>query len=321
MTSPQALPVLADLLPVGVVGSTIAIEPIVTGQSGAQIYGVRTTRGELVLRVAPQCEVAEHWANELRVLRRAAECGVAPRILHIDEAARATVSVRVAETPLVTVLADPDVRSAVAASMAAQVRTLHALDPAGIEERDPLHYARARFVEQRLRPGFPAWADGLEPILAGIESTLARDPRRVVSHNDLNLGNVMWDGTRAWLIDWGQAGLAHPFYDLAVMALCLQLDDATAHGLLALEQGRQRGELSRSLDLSERETFAAARRLAMLFYGIVNGGLVPDLGILPASPPSVAFCYAERYAGKLSLHDVHGRATFAAALLRAGIAP
>jgi hypothetical protein len=41
---------------------------------------------------------------------------------------------------------------------------------------------------------------------------------------------------------------------------------------------------------------------------------------LPASPPSVAACYAEHYAGRLSLHDVHGRATFAAALLRAGIA-
>jgi len=41
----------------------------------------------------------------------------------------------------------------------------------------------------------------------------------------------------------------------------------------------------------------------------------------PESPPSVAACYAERYGGRLSLHDVHGRATFAASLLRAVIAP
>lgn len=212
-TSTLGLPVIAHLLPEGVVGTTLAIEPIVTGQSGAQIYAVRTSRGELVLRVAPEHQVAEHWANELRVLRRAAACGVAPRVVHVDEAARATVSVRVAGIPLVTALADLDVRNAVAASMAAQVRALHALDPAGIEERDPLDYARARFAEERLRPGFPAWAAGLEPIFAGIEATLARDPRRVVSHNDLNLG---------------------------------------------------------------------------------NGSLVPDLGLLPASPPSVSACYAER---------------------------
>jgi aminoglycoside phosphotransferase (APT) family kinase protein len=319
MTTTLDLPVIARLLPESVVGTTLAIQPIVTGNSGAQVFAVRTTSGELVLRLAPDGEGAEHWANELRVLRRASACGVAPRMVHIDEAARATVSVRVDGIPLVTALADPDVRSAVTASTAAQVRALHALDPVGIEKRDPLDYARALFAEQRLRPRFPTWAAGLEAVFAGVEATLARDPRRVVSHNDLNLGNVMWDGTRAWLIDWGQAGLTHPFYDLAVMALCLQLDDATAHSLLVLEQGQERSQHSRSLDDSERETFAAARRLAMLFYGIVNASLVPDLDILPASPPSVAACYAERYAGRLSLYDVHGRATFAATLLRAGL--
>lgn len=76
MKSTLGLPVIAHLLPEGAVGTTIAIEPILTGQSGAQIYAVRTTRGELVLRVAPEHQVAEHWANELRVLRRAAACGV-----------------------------------------------------------------------------------------------------------------------------------------------------------------------------------------------------------------------------------------------------
>jgi aminoglycoside phosphotransferase (APT) family kinase protein len=319
MSSNLDLSALAHLLPESVVGTTLALEPIIAGNSGAQVYGVRTSGGELVLRLASESEGAEHWANELRVLRRASACGVAPRIVHIDEAARATVSVRVAGIPLVTALADPDVRSAVTASTAALVRALHEVDPAGIEKRDPLDYARARFAEQRLRPGFPAWAAGLGSIFADLEATLARDPRSVVSHNDLNLGNLMWDGTRAWLIDWGQAGLAHPFYDLAVMALCLQLDDATAHSLLA-EQGRERRQHSRSLDDSERETFAAARRLAMLFYGIVNASLVPDLDLLPASPPGVAACYAERYAGRLNLSDVHGRATFASALLRAGTA-
>src|SRR6201990_3624533 len=154
MTSTFGLPMVAHLLPEGIVGTTLAIEPIVTGQSGAQIYGVRTTRDALVLRVAPEAESTEHWANELRVLRRAAACGSAPRIVHVDEAARATVSVRVVGIPLVTALAEHDGRSAVASSVAAQVRALHALDPAGIEERNPLDYARAQFAEQRLRPGY-----------------------------------------------------------------------------------------------------------------------------------------------------------------------
>lgn len=319
MTATLLASEIARLLPESIVGTTVSIEPIVTGQSGARLFGVRTTRGELVLRIAPEREAGEHWDNQLRIQKRAAACGVAPRIVHIDEAARATVSVRIAGLSLVSALADPHVRIAVAASMAAQVRTLHALDSAGIAERDPLAYAREQLTGLRTRVGFPAWAGDLEAALSDIEATLARDGRRVVSHNDLNLGNVIWDGTRAWLIDWGQAGLAHPFYDLAVMTLCLQLDDATAHRLFVLEHDHGRDAKTSSLDAREREAFAAGRRLAMLFYGIVNSSLLPDLRLLPASPLSVAACYAERYAGRLNLDDVHDRAMFAAALLRAGI--
>lgn len=252
--------------------------------------------------------------------QRAAACGVAPCIVHVDQAARSTVSVRIVDVPLVAALADPHVRDAIAASVAAQVRMLHAVDPTGIATRDPLLYARDRSAELRLQPGFPVWAGAIESVMADIEATLTRVPRRVVSHNDLNLGNIIWDGARAWLIDWGQAGLAHPFYDPAVMTLCLQLEDSTAHHLLALECARDHDPDTRSIRGGDRETFAAARRLALLFYGIVNSSLLPHLDLLPAVPLSVAACYAERYAGRLSLDDVHGRAMFAAALLREGLA-
>jgi len=82
MPTTLELPVLGHLLPEGVVGTTIAIEPIVTGQSGAQIYGVRTTRGELVFLLhcgpAPQrCGVARAvnvGASNAQERRRAASC-------------------------------------------------------------------------------------------------------------------------------------------------------------------------------------------------------------------------------------------------------
>jgi aminoglycoside phosphotransferase (APT) family kinase protein len=54
-----------------------------------------------------------------------------------------------------------------------------------------------------------------------ISVTLARDPRRVVSHNDVNPGNILWDGAHAWLVDWEVTGLGHPYYDLATLALFL----------------------------------------------------------------------------------------------------
>jgi hypothetical protein len=132
-----------------------------------------------------------------------------------------------------------------------------------------------------------------------------------VSHNDLNPGNVLWDGTHAWLVDWDVAGLAHPFYDLAVLSMFLQLDDATAYPLLEQQEQRQ-------IDDGARVTFTALRRLAALLCGLVFAGLVPDLALLPPLPPTLASFYADLRAGVLDLQDPRGRGAFALALLKLG---
>ena len=294
------------LLPEDAVGKVTAVQPISTGLSGAGVWAVSSTRGELILRV----QAAETgWTQHLRVLRRAAEAGVAPELVHVDEEARAVVSRRVAGPPLAAALMDPGQRGAAIASLVGQLRTLHALDPTGVDERDPVAYARAQLAAQRGRPGFPAWAADLEPVFAATEATLAGDPRRVVSHNDVNPGNVVWDGTRAWLVDWEVAGLNHPFYDLATLAMFIQLDDPVAHALLAQQEA--------PIDAAAGATFAALRRIAALLCGLTFLGMVPDLSLVPEPAPTLSAFYADLRAGKLALQGPEGRAAFAAALLRA----
>ncbi|HKE18067.1 MAG TPA: phosphotransferase [Kofleriaceae bacterium] len=308
----SALAAVAHLLPEPQVGRVTAIQPISMGLSGAAVYAVSSTRGELVLRVNAAGHDASRWAQQLLVLRRAAERGVAPAVVHVDEAARAIVSRRVEGVPLPAVLADPGQRAAAIAAVVEQLRELHALDPSGIAEGDPLAHARGEHAAQRARPGFPAWAAALDPIFDEIEAILARDRRRVVSHNDLNPGNILWDGARAWLVDWEVAGLGHPFYDLAALAMFLQLGDAAVDGLLAQQERRP-------VDDAERATFAALRRLVALLCGLLFASLVPDLSLLPASPPTLAAFYAELRAGTLDLQDARGRGAFALALLHLGI--
>ena len=303
---------LAHLLPEAHVGIVRSIQPISMGLSGAGVYAVSSTSGELVLRVQPERADTTLWTQQLHVLRQAAERGVAPPILHVDEAARAVVSRRVAGVPLPAALVDPGQRGPAIASIVAQLRTLHALDGTGLAPRDPLAFTRAQLASQRTRPGFPAWAGELDAIFADAAAALAQDPRRVVSHNDVNPGNVLWDGTRAWLVDWEVCGLTHPFYDLAVLAVFLSFDDATAHGLLAMQE-------QRPIDDVEHATFATLRRLAALLCGLTFLSLLPDLGILPANAPTLAEFYAELRAGKLDLQQPGGQAAFALALLRVGV--
>jgi aminoglycoside phosphotransferase (APT) family kinase protein len=197
----------------------------------------------------------------------------------------------------------------------AQLRALHALDATDVPVRDAVAYARGCWEAQRVRPRFPSWAGGLSTALDDIADELARDPRRVFSHNDLNPGNVLWDGARAWLVDWDAAGLNHPFYDLAALAMFLALDDDAAHGLLSLQERAP-------VDERGRATFALLRRLVALASGLTFLGLVPDLTIVPAptrgDAPTLQACYAELRAGTLSLQDPKGRAALGLALLRIG---
>ena len=307
---------LRHLLPEPLLGTVTSVTPLHLGFSGASVHAVASTRGDYVLRVLGERADRGAWARELTVLRRAAACGIAPPIVHVDEDARALLSVRVAGVPLHVALADPAQRQAAMTGTVAQVRAVHALDSDGIEGRDVVGFARGLWEGQRGRPGFPAWGTGIDAVLDAIAARLDRDPRRVVSHNDLNPGNVIWDGTRAWLVDWATAGLAHPYYDLAVLATFLDLDAGAAEGLLALQERAP-------LDEDARATFRALRQAVALAAGCMSLSAVPDRE-LPAVPPladapPLGACLARLGAGTLQEHG--GLAALGVALLRVGIEP
>jgi len=44
-------------------------------------------------------------------------------------------------------------------------------------------------------------------------------------HNDVQLPNFILDGDRLWLVDWEYAGMANPYFDLAMVASNANLDD------------------------------------------------------------------------------------------------
>jgi aminoglycoside phosphotransferase (APT) family kinase protein len=309
---------LRHLLPEPIVGEVTSVTPIHMGLSGAGVYAVTSARGEYILRVQGERADDRSWSHQMRVLRRASEHGIAPAIVHVDEAARAVISTRVAGVPLHVALADPAQRGLAIVGVVTQLRALHAIDPSGIEARDAVDYARGAWQAQRARAGFPGWTAGIGAALDTIAAVLARDPRRVFGHNDVNPGNVLWDGARAWLVDWDVAGLAHPYYDLAVLATFLNLDAEAAHGLLALQE-------QAPLDDGARATFAALRKLVELVAGCIFLGLVPDLTVLTAptraDAPTLAAVYAEMGAGTLDLQAPRGRAALGLALLRLGTEP
>jgi len=307
---PTELTPLLAYLPVERVGAVERIEPLTVGLSGAGVYAVTAARGAFVLRL--QAGDGADFARQVRLLRRVAEAGIAPPVVHVDEGARAVLSVRVPGRPLGAALGDPVERPRALASVIDGLRALHALAPADVGPSDPVEYARVAWDAARPRPGFPSWAAALEPILQAAAAALARDPRRVVSHNDANPGNILWDGARAWLVDWEVAGLNHPHYDLAVFAMFLRLDDDSAFGLAARLDGAP-------FDEPARARFKVLRQLAAALCGLTFLRLVDDLTVRPspsrADAPSLGDCYAAMRTGQFDLRAARDRASFGLALL------
>lgn len=317
MTSPaRHRDELLALLPEQYVGVVDKLEPINVGLSGAGVWAVTTSRGAYILRIQSREMDDAIFAQHLLVQRRAAEAGVAPAVVHVDERERAVITERVNGTPMAAALANPTQRGALFASVVDRLRTLHALDPRGVEPRDPMGYARKAWHTARERAGFPVWAASLAPTFDAIADVLAADRRRVVSHNDVNPTNVMWDGTRTWLIDWDLAGLGHPYYDLAALALFLRLEDGVALDLVARHDGAP-------LDETSRATFRALRTLVGLLCGFTFLGLVPDLNVRAAKErsdaPTLADVYAAMRAGELDPQTPFGQASMGLALLAASI--
>jgi thiamine kinase-like enzyme len=56
------------------------------------------------------------------------------------------------------------------------------------------------------------------------------DRKKVLSHNDLNPGNLLWN-KKFYFLDWEYAGLNHPCFDIASLVYAYKLDPAQVHEL------------------------------------------------------------------------------------------
>jgi aminoglycoside phosphotransferase (APT) family kinase protein len=309
---------LQRFLPADLLGEVKTLTPIRLGLSGAGVYAVTTERGEYVLRLQGLGADNGLWTQHLLILRRAVAMEVAPPLMYVDDAARAIVSARIPGVPLPAVLADPAVREKAIADVVVRLRGLHTIEATGVAERNAVEFARGIWETQRQREGFPPWAADLQSAFDELATLLARDTRRVVSHNDVNPGNVLWDGTRSWLVDWEVAGLGHPYYDLAAFVTFLGLDAERANALLRLQE-------ESPLDEEAFGTLAALRKLVALAIGNVFLSLTADLSrTIPPTreeAPTLPEVRAGMRSGTVDLQTTRGQIMLGLAFLRIATEP
>ena len=299
-----------SFFPVARFGAVKAVTAVTTGLSAAGVYGVSTDAGEFFLRLHPACRSG--FVEMLAAQRLAAEQGIAPDVVLVDEAAGAMISAKVEGVPFGMALAQPDIRPRALRNLSETLARLHAIPAPDLPPFDP-SLGQALWDAQSRRTGFPAWATLLGAFISSGNAALASDERRVLSHNDVNPANLLWDGSQVWMVDWESAALAHPYLDLATFATFANLSDDEAIDLLAIQEGS-------AINSEQRTTFFSLHNLASVLYGAVLFSLVPDLAEIDFKSRDETLtlpeCYVRLVKGELDLKTSVGQALLGAAILR-----
>lgn len=302
---------LEACLPDHLRGPSTSIEKITAGLSRASVYRVEAAGHACVLKLASEGEPIEAWRQSLAIQQLAAQAGVAPRVIHHDETRRAIVSEYVVDRGFASRLFDPQTRRDAIRQLGAMIRRVHALPlPANAVSRDPRDLITTKWAQLSTFtvPSF---------VRTTIEQVLAETPPRqrplVTSHNDMNPSNLVFDGERLMLLDWDAAGPNEPFFDLATVAVFLNMDDASASTLIAAHDAAQCDALPDGFVYARR--FVAAL-CATLFLQLAHDGGYPGRDVPADRAPTLRDVHGLMGIGALALNTGEGAWAFALGLVR-----
>lgn len=142
-----------------------------------------------------------------------------------------------------------------------------------------------------------------------------RERALVLSHNDLNPGNLVVDGERLLLVDWEHAAPNDPFYDLATISVFLAMDGDACARLLAAYDAAPVSSLPAGFLYNRQlvSVFSAATFLTLAGRSGHEGAAAPRT--LDETPGLVEFFQRMR-TGAASLATGEGQWDFGLALLR-----
>lgn len=305
-------------LPADLRGPATTIARVSAGLSGAGVYRVEAAGQTFVLKIASEGKPLADWRRALHTQQLAANAALAPRVIHVDEGRRAVVSAFVADRSFSAYYMDPSTREAAVALLGRTLRRIHELPlPAEMSSRD------TRELLVTLWSGLSGFA-----VPAFVDDTVGRvltekapPPERapVLSHNDVNPSNLVYDGANLLLLDWETARPNDPFFDLASIAVFARMDEHTCRSMLAAYDGEPVAGLP--------ARFVYIRRLVAVLYGTMFLRLAREsrhAGATGAetldSAPSLGDFYQRMQAGALNVATAEGQWWFGLALMKDSLA-
>ena len=243
-----------------------------------------------------------------RCMRAAAHAGLAPRVRYASPEDRISITDFVEAVPLPA----PDALVRIPSAL----RTLHALAPFPtspfnttctflLNKEPALDGFLQKFRTSSILPESEtnellSCYQQVATVYSSLDSDLAP------SHNDLfKPDNMLFDGSRLWLVDWEAAFQNDRYVDLAVVANMIVTNESEEAIYLQEYFGQAPNEY-------QRARFHLMRQIAHMFYAMAFLTLEPSSKPIDQSEPAPAYNDFQRrfWAGEVSLADNHARTVY-----------
>lgn len=319
--APPDLAELQDCLPSAMRGAGVAVTRIAVGMSGAGVYRVDTVDQSFVLKLTSADEPVLEWRNRLEVQRAAAGLGIAPAVVHVHEPRRAVLSALVVDRSFAAQLGDPDRRDGALEALGRMLGQRRELPiPPAMQPADPARALEAMWQAMPAAFTVPSFVRSAVQSLLVLRPSTSATPL-VMSHNDVNPTNLVFDGARVMLVDWQVTAPNHPLYDLAAIAMFFRLDDAAVCRLIAAHDGALVDEMVDGVP----ETFRYYRRCAAVLSGVAALHASRSQGhqggnVAIDATPSLSEVYQQLRSGAFDIRTADGQWTFGLALVKEGVA-
>lgn len=310
---------LMHALPVSLHSSDTTITRAAVGNSGAGVFLVDAGGARSVLKMTALSEPLEDWHRAVATQRAAAQAGVAPRVLHVDEVRRAVLSEHVVDRSLAALYWNPATRRDAIAMLANTARAVHAIAPLASHPKAAPFDMLAKFwsglqgvaASERVVPQFAldAWQRVLHDDAPDANRAM------VLCHNDMNPSNLVFDGERLLLFDWQTTAINDPYYDLGTMAVFLRMDEPTALQLLSAYHNTNVEHVPERFNYFRRVS-ATLSGSAFLYVARQRGYAMPNLEMSRENASALGDIYAELRSGALNLGMPEAQWRFGLALLK-----
>jgi aminoglycoside phosphotransferase (APT) family kinase protein len=214
------------------------IKKLTGGLSTALVFRIVVKGTPYLLRVIMRTDAFGDPTRQWECMKPAAEAGVAPRVWYVSAEDRILITDFVEAKPF---------PADFAWMMARTIRKVHELPPFPAPTNNYFGVIDG-FVERLKAKNLLREKDAEELFrgYAEIAKVYPRGDDDVASHNDLKPQNIVYDGARAWLVDWEAAFLNDRYLDLAVVANFFVRDDAEEERYLSEYFGEKPDEYRRA---------------------------------------------------------------------------